>query len=117
MAIHSSCAARLEERTTTPSHFMTTLSIDHAALLDQARNILVGYGADQSEAAIVANAMVWSDLAGRPNQGVWRLSTLTQRLSQGHIKSPCQAQLSITAPAIGLLDGDQGCGHFVGHKA
>lgn len=54
---------------------------------------------------------------GRPNYGVWRLPIYTKRLSLGLTKSPCRPRFRKTAPAVGVLDGDQGFGHFVGQTA
>lgn len=96
---------------------MNRVSVNHSDLANLVRSILIANGADASEAVVVADAMVWCDLMGRPNYGAWRLPTLIQRLSHGHIKSPCHLRFVKTAPALGILDGDQGFGHFVGHRA
>ena len=96
---------------------MTSVTIDRKDLTDLVRNILQKTGADPSEASTIAEVMVWSDVMGRPNQGVWRLPTLVQRLRQGHIKSPCRMHFQKAGPSLGLLDGGQGCGQLVGHRA
>ena len=41
--------------------------------------------------------------------------TYYKRFNLGLIKCPCHPKYSQNARAVGLLDGDQGFGHFVGH--
>ena len=96
---------------------MTFITITEESLRALVRSLLTGHGADPSEAAVVADAMVWSDVMGRPNQGAWRLPTLIARLTQGHIKSPCRARFQRIGAAAGIVDGGNGSGHFVGHRA
>ena len=96
---------------------MSNILINEASLRNLARDILIAYGAEDSEADMVAGALVWCNRMGRPNYGVWRLRTLTQRVSVNHIKSPCHPRFLKTALAVGILDGDQGFGYFVGHRA
>ncbi|MDC0663125.1 Ldh family oxidoreductase [Marinobacter sp. SS21] len=82
-----------------------------------AKTLLVQAGAAPDEAATVARVLAWADAAGRPNQGVWRLPTLCQRLRQGLYASPCKPTFERVSAAIGRLDGGNGLGHFVGHEA
>lgn len=96
---------------------MNGIVIKEQSLRKFARSILIAFGAEASEADSVASAMVWSDRMGRQNYGVWRLPIFTKRLSLGLIKSPCCPRFRKTAPAVGVLDGDQGFGHLVGQTA
>ncbi len=79
--------------------------------------ILVAAGADREQAAGVAEVLVWSDAFGRPNQGVWRLPILCKRLSAGLFHCPCQPRIDDRAPAVAVIDGDNGIGHYVGRLA
>jgi LDH2 family malate/lactate/ureidoglycolate dehydrogenase len=79
--------------------------------------VLIAFGAEESEAAVVADALVWRDLMDRPTQGVWLLPITTKRLALGLIKSPGHPHFVKTAPAVEILDGDQGFGYAVGSLA
>jgi LDH2 family malate/lactate/ureidoglycolate dehydrogenase len=82
-----------------------------------AEEVLTAAGADQEQASAVAEILVWSDSVGRPNQGVWRLPILCKRLSAGLFQCPCRPCIDNRAPAVALIDGDNGIGHFVGRVA
>ena len=82
-----------------------------------AEEVLAASGADQEQASAVAEVLVWSDSVGRANQGVWRLPILCKRLSAGLFRCPCQLRIVDRAPAVALIDGDNGMGHFVGRVA
>jgi LDH2 family malate/lactate/ureidoglycolate dehydrogenase len=74
-------------------------------------------GADRREAPVIASALIWSDLIGRGNHGVWRLPAYLKRLQRGLIVSPCEPASTRPAPAVVLVDGRGGFGHYVGHVA
>jgi LDH2 family malate/lactate/ureidoglycolate dehydrogenase len=82
-----------------------------------ATEVLASAGADPEQASVVAEVLVWSDSVGRPNQGVWRLPILCKRLSAGLFSCPCRPRVEEPAPAVVLVDGDNGIGHFVGRVA
>lgn len=82
-----------------------------------AEAVLVAAGADREQAAAVAEVLVWSDSVGRPNQGVWRLPILCKRLQGGLFSAPCEPRIEDRAPALALIDGNNGIGHFVGRVA
>lgn len=81
------------------------------------RQILAAVEADNDQARIFADALIWSDLIGRPTHGVWRLPAYTRRIQLGLIKCPCEPRYRHGDLAADLMDGDQGIGHFVGHEA
>jgi len=82
-----------------------------------AADILVAAGADRAQADAVAEVLVWCDAAGRPNQGVWRLPILGKRLSAGLFNCPCRPRIDDRAPAVAVIHGDNGIGHYVGRMA
>ena len=75
--------------------------------------LLVRHGADATEAAHVAAALVWADQVGRANQGVSRLEILVRRLRSGAIRSPCQATSTRPGPGVIHVDGGGGFGHHL----
>lgn len=70
---------------------------------------------DQSE--VFTEALIWSDLIGRPTHGVWRLATYLKRMQLDLIKCPCEPAFKGGASAVDLLDGGQGVGHYIGSIA
>jgi LDH2 family malate/lactate/ureidoglycolate dehydrogenase len=91
--------------------------IKHKDLRALAAGLLSSAGADASEAATVADILVWADLAGRSTQGVWRLTVLLPRLRDGFMRSPSSPEFIQTANGILLVDGHDGLGQYVGHLA
>lgn len=85
-------------------------------LLNFSTEILIASGADQKEAAIVAQVLVWCDLIGRDNQGVWRLPILSQRIEKGLVSSPCHYKVQENSSSAILIDGKQGMGHYLAYK-
>ena len=94
---------------------MSVVALDK--LTTFAAEILAAAGADKEQAASVAEVLVWGDAFGRPNQGVWRLPILCKRLSAGLFQCPCQPRIDDSAPAVAVIDGDNGIGHYVGQVA
>jgi len=74
-------------------------------------------GVDSKEAAVLAEVLVWSDMIGRPEQGVWRLPTYLKRFKHGLIKSPCRARTATRSKAVSLVDGRNGFGQVIGRLA
>lgn len=74
-------------------------------------------GVDRREAASLAEVLVWSDMIGRPEQGVWRLPTYLKRFKRGLISSPSKPRTMARKKAVALLDGRNGFGQVVGRLA
>lgn len=74
-------------------------------------------GTDATEAVVIADNLIWADLVGRFTQGVWRLTVLLPRLRSGLVRSPCVPEFIQKAEGMGVVDGHDGFGHYVGHIA
>lgn len=85
--------------------------VSERALLELARDLLARAGASAEQADAVARALVWSDLAGRASQGVWRLPVLCDRLRKGGIRGSAHLLFEKTGPATGVLRAAGGAGH------
>jgi ureidoglycolate dehydrogenase (NAD+) len=86
-------------------------------LLALARSALETAGAAPEQAQAVAEVLVWSDLVGRGNQGVWRLPILCERLRRGGIRGDARPKFERLGPAVGLVHGGGGAGHHVARVA
>jgi len=74
-------------------------------------------GVDPREAVVLAEVVVWSDMIGRPEQGVWRLPTYLKRFKLGLIRSPCHARILARKKAVSIVDGRNGFGQVIGRLA
>ena len=81
------------------------------------RAILALVRADNEQGHIFADALIWSDLIGRPTHGVWRLPAYVKKMSMGLIKCPCSPTYKHHDLAVDVLNGDQGLGHYIGSLA
>lgn len=81
------------------------------------QGLLEAAGSDTEEAAVVADILTWCDSVGRPNQGVWRLPILCDRLARGLYESPCQLRTEMRSKTLEVVDGGAGQGHFVAFRA
>jgi len=81
------------------------------------RAILAKIGADNEQGRIFVDALIWSDLIGRPTHGIWRLPVYVKRIALGLIKCPCSPRYRHENLAVDVMDGDQGLGHYVGYLA
>ena len=91
--------------------------ISHVELKNFVLQLLGKVGALNGQSRVFAEALVWSDLIGRPTHGVWRLPSYLRRIEEKLINCPCRPRLHAGGPAVALLDGDEGLGHYVGHRA
>lgn len=96
---------------------MGKVRVDFRLLEKFAFDILHSSGVDAQEAGIIAEAMVWTDLIGRSGHGLKRLPIFIKRFKQNLINSPCQAKFVPKSDAVSLLQGNDGPGQFLGHKA
>lgn len=80
-------------------------------------SLLHASGVDTQEAKIIADVLIWTDLIGRPLQGVNRLPAYLKRLELGLIQSPCQPEFIQKSETMQVLNGGDGFGHYLGHIA
>lgn len=86
-------------------------------LLKFSNDLLCKYGVDSKEASIVSKNLIWNDMIGRYNQGIWRLPVYIERFRRGLIHSPCHSRFVKKSEAVYLLRGKSGFGQYLGHKA
>lgn len=91
--------------------------VSTAALRDFSSRMLCAAGANGQEAAVVADCLVWSDQAGLPNQGLWRLPLLLRNMQQGGIRSPCNYEIDRISSACAMIRGGSGFGHYLCQQA
>ena len=90
---------------------------DAARLKAFAENVLAAAGVGRADVAIVADCLVAANLMGVDSHGVVRLAHYVRRLENGTIKMHPTLRFERSAPALGLLDGNDGLGHVVTWEA
>jgi LDH2 family malate/lactate/ureidoglycolate dehydrogenase len=94
-----------------------TLFYSPAALAAHASAILVAHGLPEADAATVARDLVSADLRGLASHGVARVPIYCKRLRAGAINPRPAIRVERAAAAVAAIDGDDGIGFVVGHRA
>jgi LDH2 family malate/lactate/ureidoglycolate dehydrogenase len=79
--------------------------------------LLAGTGVPWEEAEIVAKVLVDTSLDGIDTHGISRLPIYLTRLQNGRINAKPNIKITQTAPAIAILDGDNGLGQLAAVRA
>ena len=95
----------------------TRTRIPAAAIAGLIEDALVKAGLPAAEAAKVAELMTEADLTGADAHGVFRLPQYVRRLRAGGVNPRPNIQVTKTAAATALVDGDNGMGHLVMARA
>jgi LDH2 family malate/lactate/ureidoglycolate dehydrogenase len=74
-------------------------------------------GVPVADAGKLAELMLEADLIGADAHGVFRLPQYVQRLKLGSTNARPNITVNKTAPAVALVDGDNGMGHLVVSRA
>jgi LDH2 family malate/lactate/ureidoglycolate dehydrogenase len=88
-----------------------------AAVVAFIQESLITVGLPKDDAAKTAELMIEADLVGADAHGVFRLPQYVKRLKAGGINPRPNIQVSKTAPATAMVDGDNGMGHLVMARA
>lgn len=86
-------------------------------LLSFTQDCLTACGLPQEDAAQVARMMIDADLAGADAHGIFRLPQYVKRLRGGGVNPTPSIHVEKTAAATAIVDGDNGMGHLVMHRA
>ncbi|CAG9167007.1 Ldh family oxidoreductase [Cupriavidus respiraculi] len=97
----------------------TTTATAHteAALLDLGTRAFQGLGLPPDDAADVARILVLADLFGLHTHGLSRAESYGERLNSGGINATPDIVVTDIAPALRVVDGDNGVGPVVGMHA
>jgi LDH2 family malate/lactate/ureidoglycolate dehydrogenase len=95
----------------------TTVAMPEADLLELGTRAFEGLGLRQSDAAKVARVLVLADLFGLSTHGLSRIESYGERLQSGGIKAQARISVERVAPAVAVVNGDNGVGPLVGMHA
>ena len=79
--------------------------------------VLHAVGVPEEDGGIVADCLLTADLSGIESHGVVRLAHYVRRLSNGSIDPRPDIRFERASAGIGYLDGGDGLGHVVAHRA
>ena len=91
--------------------------VQAAAIVAFIRDSLLAVGLPLDDAAKTAELMTEADLVGADAHGVFRLPQYVKRLKAGGINSRPHIQVTKSASATAMVDGDNGMGHLVMARA
>ena len=91
--------------------------IASSQLHDFVRNIFLRNGLSEENAETAAYALVKANLRGVDSHGVARVPMYCERLRRGAAKPQPKIEVARVAPAVALIDADDGLGLIVGKKA
>lgn len=95
----------------------STTFLSEAELLDLGTRAFIGLGLPAEDAADVARVLVQADLFGLSTHGLSRIESYGERLQVGGIQARARITVQSPAPALRLVDGDNGVGPLVGMHA
>ena len=82
------------------------------------RDVFIGLGAPKADAALCANVLIAADKFGFDSHGVSRLKPIYyDRIRQGIQLAKTRVRVVKDSAATAVLDGGNGMGHVVAHKA
>lgn len=96
---------------------MPTRSIPVDDLHSLARQALTTSGAPSSDATDVADVLVTADLFGIHTHGVQRIPQYIERVRIGGVNIRPDVQINRAAPAVAVVDGDNGLGPLVASRS
>jgi len=92
----------------------TEATVSYATLFEMGVKALELVGVSQGHAKATMEILLWADLRGVGTHGVQRLLTYVPRLREGLINPQPTLSVESPAPAVKVIDGDNGLGPVVG---
>lgn len=96
---------------------MTSTFISRDELLDLCVKVFTHAGVPAEHASIAADVLVHANLRGVDSHGVLRVAHYVNKIAQGGINPVPVLQVRDTGPVTAIVDGADGLGHVVAHRA
>lgn len=101
----------------TPAESQEPVVVTPAALTECITGVLVRSGVPEPDAALLADTLVTAELWGHASHGVLRLPWYAARLQSGAMSAVTHVEPVIDHGALVVLDGHDGIGQVVTHRA
>ena len=91
-------------------------TVDADRLTEIAARLLVGSGASEEEAEIIAHHSIGANLAGHDSHGIIQIPTYIDRVKRGHIVPGAEFEVLRDTPTTTVVDGHWGFGYVVSER-
>ncbi|MFX1237905.1 MAG: Ldh family oxidoreductase [Promethearchaeota archaeon] len=91
--------------------------IDAETLENFMKDVFIGCGVPKNDAKIIAEVLITSDIRGIDSHGIQRCKMYYDRIKEGIYEVNTQIKVINEGLTTALLDGGNGMGHVVAHKA
>ncbi|SDM38525.1 Ldh family oxidoreductase [Halarsenatibacter silvermanii] len=93
------------------------IKVNHSRLAEFSQEMLKAAGLEENGAEIAASSLIEANLMGIDTHGVMRLPIYCRRLKENMVNPNPEIEFEKRSPATGMIDGKNGQGQIVGHKA
>ncbi|MBN1803108.1 MAG: Ldh family oxidoreductase [Candidatus Lokiarchaeota archaeon] len=91
--------------------------IDAGTLEQFMKDVFIGSGVPESDAKIIAEVLITSDIRGIESHGIQRCKMYYDRIKEGIYEVETNITIVNNGLTTALLDGGNGMGHVIAHKA
>ena len=92
--------------------------VDFEVLESFMKDALTGIGVPEKEAEIIGDVLIESDKRGIDSHGIGRLKPIyVERIDAGILNPVTKIEIITDEKAVAVIDGNNGMGHVVAHKA
>lgn len=88
-------------------------TVNYQDLFDYTMKVFQKYDVPEEHAKVIADVLVHANLRGVDSHGVLRLEHYIKRISSGGINTNPKVQFETTSKSTGIMDGDNGFGHYI----
>lgn len=92
-------------------------TVNYQDLFDYTMKVFQKYDVPEEHAKVIADVLVHANLRGVDSHGVLRLEHYIKRISSGGINTNPKVQFETTSKSTGIMDGDNGFGHYISNQA
>ncbi len=97
--------------------YMSYLTYGYEVLKKFCNDAFVNFGFTESEAGIITDVLLLSDLYGIESHGMQRLARYHKGIEKGLIHPEAKAEIVFETPVSAVIEGHDGMGQLIGHFA
>lgn len=97
--------------------YMSYLTYGYEVLKKFCNDAFVNFGFTESEAGIITDVLLLSDLHGIESHGMQRLARYHKGIEKGLIYPEAKAEIVFETPVSAVIEGHDGMGQLIGHFA
>lgn len=97
--------------------YMSYLTYGYEVLKKFCNDAFINFGFTESEAGIITDVLLLSDLYGIESHGMQRLARYHKGIEKGLIHPEAKAEIVFETPVSAVIEGHDGMGQLIGHFA